>query len=296
MSSKVRWQHYLTGYGLLGLLRLSSWLPFEFSLKLGRALGWLIYYLVSSRRRICQTNVALCFPELNAAQQQALVKNSFKVQGQALIETAHAWYKPVDYWLTRVDTKGFELLAQAMQQQQGILLTCAHFGSLDLYGAIMANFCQFDLVQRDLNNPIVNARMQQARRRYGQPIQRRDSKAMIRALRAKRILFYAPDQDFGRKNSVFVDFFNIPTATLTATTRLASLGRAKVLFGFPHQTSWCYRMQVEDPQQIPSDNPEADALLYNEWLEAKIRQVPEQYLWQHRRFKTRPSQDEPRLY
>lgn len=296
MPKHPSWSQRVTGHGTLAVLRLLSWLPFRLGLALGRALGRVAYYALSSRRRISARNIELCFPELPLAQQQQLVKSSFGKQGQALAETAYAWYKPVSFWRNRVEVIGLELLQHALDKQQPVLMTCAHFGSLDLYGAMMANFGRFDLVQRDLANPIINAKMRQARSRYGQPIGRKDSKGMIRALKANKVVFYAPDQDFGRKNSVFVDFFAIPTASLTATSRLAQLTGATVLFGFPHQTAKGYCMQIESAQPIPSNDLTADAQQYNHWLERRIRQVPDQYLWQHRRFKTRETAQEPSLY
>lgn len=283
-------RQWLLGHLSLAGLFVLGRLPYKIATALGRGLGLASFYLARRRRHITQVNISLCWPELSAQAQQQLVKQSFLEAGQGLAETALAWFRPIEFWRPRVRLINGHLLDQALAEG-GVLLLCGHFGSLDAYGAMLANYYRYDLVQRDLGNPVVNRHMQRARQRYGQSLGRKQTKDMIRSLRNGQILWYAPDQDFGRKQSVFADFFGQRTATLTATTRLAQLGKAKVVPGHVFRDAQGYCMEVYPPLAIPSASPEQDAQLYNQWLEACIRRHPSQYLWQHRRFKTRPSDD-----
>ncbi|MCY1556223.1 Lipid A biosynthesis lauroyltransferase [compost metagenome] len=126
-------------------------------------------------------------------------------------------------------------------------------------------------------------------------IERDDVRGMLKLLRAGKVIWYAPDQDYGAQRSIFVPLFGVPAATVTATSKFARLGRARVI---PFtQTRLAdgsgYRVVVHPPlADFPGESEEADCLRVNQWIEAAIRQQPEQYLWAHRRFKTRPDGEE----
>jgi KDO2-lipid IV(A) lauroyltransferase len=154
---------------------------------------------------------------------------------------------------------------------------------------------------REHKNPVFDYVQRRGRERHNQDataIEREDVRAMLKVLRAGRAIWYAPDQDYGRKQSIFVPWFGIQAATVTATTKFARLGRAKVipytLERLPHGKG--YSLVVHPPlEDFPGESEEADCRRINEWIEDSVRQHPEQYLWAHRRFKTRPAGD-PSLY
>ncbi|MEO5702907.1 MAG: lipid A biosynthesis lauroyl acyltransferase, partial [Gammaproteobacteria bacterium] len=148
-------------------------------------------------------------------------------------------------------------------------------------------------------NPLFEALMQRARAGYAErAIPRGDMHAMVRALKDNLPVWFAPDQDFGHKHSIFVPFFGVAAATLTATARLAKLSGARVVpfFAQRMKDGNGYRLVLHPALgNFPSGNIEADTLRINQIIEAEIRRHPEDYLWVHRRFKTRPA-GSPRPY
>ena len=168
-----------------------------------------------------------------------------------------------------------------------------HFAFLDFAGGLLGLEQTYHVVQRDHDNPLFNYFMTTSRNRHATAcIARKDLRGMVRALKKGDIVWYAPDQDSGRKNSVFVPFFDIPTATITGTSGLASLSKAVVIPVFYYRdTKGQYHIEFSAPLAIPSGNDEQDAEQFNQWLESKVREQPEQYFWLHKRFKTRPVGD-----
>ncbi|MFO6011340.1 lipid A biosynthesis lauroyl acyltransferase, partial [Pseudomonas aeruginosa] len=158
-----------------------------------------------------------------------------------------------------------------------------------------------DGMYREHDNPVFDYVQRRGRERHNldaTAIEREDVRSMLKVLRGGRAIWYAPDQDYGAKQSLFVPLFGIPAATVTATTKFARLGRARVLpFTQSRLTDGSgYRLTIHPPlEDFPGESEEADCLRINQWVERCVRQQPEQYLWAHRRFKTRPP-GEARLY
>lgn len=283
----------------LGLLWLVSLLPYRVLMRLGRLLGALMYRLARSRRQIAARNLELCFPELSAAERARLLRENFASTGMTFFEMAISWWWPPAR-LRRLGTfEGLEHLQQARAEGQGVILMALHFTTLEMGGGLLGMREGMHGMYRPHKNPLFDFVQRRGReQRLLGAIERDDVRGMLKLLRAGGVVWYAPDQDYGAQRSIFVPLFGVPAATVTATSKFARLGRARVI---PFtQTRLAdgsgYRVVVHPPlADFPGDSEEADGLRLNQWIEAAIRQQPEQYLWAHRRFKTRPP-GEAKLY
>lgn len=282
---------YLPVWISMGVLWLITRLPYSWLMALGRSVGKLAFYSMKSRRKVCQTNIDLCFPEKTEKEREVLVWDTFVSYGQGLVETAYSWFGDIEKLSDRIFYKGFEHLERAREQGENILLVGGHFAILDLAGGLLARKVDFHVVQRNHDNPLFNLFMTRARKKAAQScVARKDIRSMIKIIKRGEILWYAPDQDYGKKNSVFVPFFNIQTATITGTSRLAKLSNATVIpILYSRDDENNYHVELFAPLPMPSGDDESDAISVNSWLEAQARKHPEQYLWLHKRFKSRPN-------
>lgn len=268
-------------------------LPLPLLLRIGIGIGWLGDRVAGSRAHIADVNLALCFPELDVRARRALRRRTFRAYGIAFVETAIAWLRPVTALSRRTQIDGLEHVRAAQARGHGVLLLGAHFSTLDLAGALLATALRLDITYRRNRNPAIEWLMRQGRARcYDRVHERDDVRGAIRSLREGRVLWYAADQDYGRRHSVFAPFFGVPAATITAATRIAAAGGAEVLF-FSHfrtESPWAWQLSIQPlPAGYPSGEAVQDATLLNAHIEAQVRRDPAQYLWLHRRFKTRPA-------
>ncbi len=219
----------------------------------------------------------------------------------ALLEMAMSWWWPRQRLARLAHIEGIEHLQAAQRDGQGVILMALHFTTLEIGAALLGQRHTIDGMYRQHKNPVFDFIQRRGRERHNldaTAIEREDVRAMLKVLRAGRAIWYAPDQDYGAKQSLFVPLFGIPAATVTATTKFARLGRARVL-PFTQErlaNGSGYRLVVHPPlADFPGESEEADCLRINRWVERCVSQLPEQYLWAHRRFKTRPP-GEPKLY
>jgi KDO2-lipid IV(A) lauroyltransferase len=283
----------------IGLMRLTIRLPYRLQLGIGRRLGKLFRLLSAYRRTIVRTNLELCFPELTSRERQALEDRFYESLGMTLVETAAGLWAPDSFFEKLGTITGLEHLESARQQGRGVLLLSGHFCSLDFAGRILMNHVPACFTYQELRNKLSDRVARQAREKNCKLlIHRHDLRGFIRALKSGEIVWYAPDQSQGRKNSVFAPFFGIPASTLTATTRLVKLTGAAVLpfliQRLPDARGYALTIQPA-LDNFPGENEVADATRFNALIESQARANPEQYLWIHRRFKCRPKGD-PRLY
>lgn len=278
----------------LGVGWLIAQLPYRLLLALGRVVGALMYRVAHDRRHIVETNLALCFPGLSPAEREQLCRANFASTGMALAETAMAWWWPKARLSPLAHVQGLEHLQQAAEAKQGVILMSLHFTTLELGAALLGQQATIDGMYREHDNPVFDYVQRRGRERHNldaQAIERDDVRIMLKSLRQGRAVWYAPDQDYGRDHSIFVPLFGVPAATVTATSKFAKLGKAKVVPFVQHRRAdgQGYDLTVFPAlDDFPGASDEADCLRINQWIEAQIRQQPEQYLWAHRRFKTRP--------
>lgn len=288
-----RWWPAWIGLALLWLL---AWLPIPLTRALGCVLGELFHALVPSRRRIVRTNLRLCFPELDEAARRRLARQHFRALGMGFLEVPLAWFASDRRLRRLVDVEGAEHLRAAQADGSGVLLLTGHFTTMEL-GCRLVHLAGFPFhgMYRPADSPFADYWMRRLREaRLGLPmVPKADLKAVIRRLRRGGRVWYGPDQTLDVANAVFVGFFGQPALTLTATSRLAGMGRARVVPYYPQRTgSWWrgrYRIVFQPAFDIfPSGDDAADARRVNASLEQAIRAVPEQYFWVHRRFKASP--------
>ncbi|MEZ0194640.1 lipid A biosynthesis lauroyl acyltransferase [Pseudomonas qingdaonensis] len=285
----------------LALLWLIVQLPYRALLVLGRLLGALMYRVAGDRRRIAARNLELCFPELPSVERTRLLKENFASTGIAFFEMAMSWWWPKARLARLAHIEGLEHLQAAQRDGQGAILMALHFTTLEIGAALLGQEHTIDGMYREHKNPLFDFVQRRGRERHNLDslaVEREDVRGMLKLLRSGRAIWYAPDQDYGAKQSVFVPLFGIEAATVTATTKFARLGRARVI-PFTQQRladGSGYRLVIHAPlQDFPGESEEADCLRINQWIESVLRECPEQYLWAHRRFKSRPP-GAPKLY
>ena len=277
----------------LGLLWLVVQLPYGALLALGRLLG-AVMYRVSRRRPVAARNLELCLPELDAAARDRLLRDNFASSGIAFFEMAMSWWWPRERLARLAHIEGLEHLQAAQREGHGVILMALHFTTLEIGAALLGQRHTIDGMYREHKNALFDYIQRRGRERHNRDstaIEREDVRTMLKVLRQGRAIWYAPDQDYGRKQSVFVPLFGIEAATVTATTKFARLGRALVV-PFTQERlgdGSGYRLVVHPPlADFPGASEEADCLRINQWVEQAVRDCPAQYLWAHRRFKTRP--------
>ncbi len=274
-------------------------LPLALLWPLGRRLGWLAFHLARHRRHVTQTNLQACFPHLGQKEVRALAKRTFAGAGQGVLETCIAWLHPGCNLASRFHLAGTQHFHAAMSKGRGLLLLGAHFTVLDIACQPLAALGKVDVMYRKNRNPVWERIQVRGRRRWHQGvIERKDLRGALRSLKAGRALWYAADQDYGPKHSVFAPFFALPAATITAPARLARHNQTPMLLLTQHRNpesrTWTLEFKPL-PDGFPSGDAVQDATTLNQALEAAVRLHPDQYLWLHRRFKTRPP-GEPSLY
>ena len=285
------WLAYILIYPII-------YLPWHFQQGLGRSLGKLLYYLAPYRRHIAKTNLSLCFTHLDPQQQQQLLKRYFACQGIGIVETVVAWWAPEKIFSPQVSYSGLQYLQNALDNHKGVLLLSGHFTTMEIGGRLLAKKIPFHPVYRKNKNALLEQATAQARSRraVGQSIDRKNTRAILKALKQGRAIWYGADQDYGPKHSVFTPFFGVLAATLTATQRWARASHAQVVPFFTERTAQGYHVKVFPPlEDFPSNDAVLDASRVNQIIENQIKLSPENYLWAHRRFKTRPK-GEPHLY
>ena len=285
----------------LGLLWLVVQLPYKAQLCIGRVLGALMYRVAGDRRRIAARNLELCFPEKSSAEREQLLKDNFASTGIAFFEMAMSWWWSKPRLARLAHIEGLEHLKQAQREGKGVILMAFHFTTLEIGAALLGQQHTIDGMYREHNNPLFDFIQRRGRERHNVDslaVERDDVRGMLKLLRSGRAIWYAPDQDYGAKQSIFVPLFGIEAATVTATSKFARLGKAQVV-PFTQQRladGSGYKLVIPPPlSNFPGESDEVDCLRINQWVERAIRECPEQYLWAHRRFKTRPP-GEPKLY
>jgi len=292
-----RWWPTWLGIGLMWLI---AQLPIRLQWWLGRIVGLLAWKVAKRRRHITEVNIRLCFPELTEQQQAALVRNTFIANGIGILELGIAWFRDPAKLTGITSIHGLEHLERALEAGRGVLLLGGHYSTLDLGGSLVTEYIEADVMQRDHNNPLMNAVMTRARgRRYGNVLGAGDLRGLFRSLKKNRAVWYATDQDYGRKDIVFAPFFGIPAGTIIATSRIAERSGCKVVpfSHFRREDQPGYDIYFHEPLgNFPSGDDMEDATRINATIEQEIRKAPDQYLWMHRRFKTRPNANDPSVY
>jgi Kdo2-lipid IVA lauroyltransferase/acyltransferase len=293
-------KYWLTWLGVF-ILYTISWLPFKLQLFMGRMLGRLLMKLGSKRKHVALTNLRLCFPEKSEDELQILLKKNFENTGIALFETGMGWWWPDWRVKRKFKVKGLEHLEKARREGNGVLLLAMHYLSVEMnargvgYGHPMVVF------YRPHNNQLMEFFQFRGRGRSNKyMLGKRDVKGLMKALRDGEACIYLPDQDYGRNRSVFVPFFAVKeAATTTGTLIFARQKNVETMMIIPvrNDDGSGYTLEIMPPlEDFPTKDNIADVTRINQELEKAISRKPEQYMWLHRRFKTRPNPDDVSLY
>ena len=283
----------------IGLAALLARLPWSLQRVLGRGIGRLLMGLFGSRRRVAARNIALCFPELDATAQARLLRESFAELGIGLFEFARAWWGSVAPMRGKVTVEGLEHLEAARAGGRGVIIISGHFVTLELAARLMCDHAPLAGMYRPHDGAVMEWAVQRGRLRYATAMfTREELRPALRHLKQGGLLWFAPDQDTRRGDSVFVPFFGRPAYSLTSTHQLARLSGAAVL-GFAHvrHDDGSYTLRLTPAlEEFPSSDATADTARVMAAIETMIRAAPTQYLWIHRRFKRQPGQPDNALY
>lgn len=273
----------------------ASWciarLPYAWLMHVGRALGGILGVLPGHRRRVASVNLALCFPELTEPQRHFLLKRHFQSLGMSLMETVLCWWADPVRLRGLAKMEGVEHLDEALKKGRGAILLMAHFTTVEIGTTLLSMHVPLRATYRPHKNPLFDEVMRRARQRHAPVIPHGNIRAMLRVLKDNKPVWYSPDQNYAGKHSTFSPFFGIPAATMTATAELARLSGAPVIPVFPERLPGDvgYRITLAPAlENFPGSDIGHDTARINALFEEQIRRIPEQYLWVHRRFKTRP--------
>ncbi|WP_284378485.1 lysophospholipid acyltransferase family protein [Litoribrevibacter albus] len=286
----------LPSWFVVFIMYLVSLLPMTWKQSLGDKLGRMAFNKLKGRRNVGKKNIAGCFPELSDQEQDKLVEDTFVACAKGFLETTHSWWRNVDPYVDTLIITGQEHLEEAKRRGKGVFLIGGHFSIFDIALPFFA--AQLDkpgYMYRPNDNPVIDRMIENGRRRHYniQGFDKFHLKDMIQYIKEGGAVWYAPDQDFGRKCEVFVPFFGVNAGCITTPSWIARESGATVMqvsqFRHPNgQYEICFSPILEDFGQ----DEEKDAATWNAHLEAAIRKHPDQYLWLHKRFKTRkPGED-----
>jgi KDO2-lipid IV(A) lauroyltransferase len=289
-------KYWPTHFGLL-ILRVIALSPGGFRRRLGRGLGWLLGILAIKRERIARINLSLCFPSLPKNELNELVAENMKATGCGLIETSCCWFSDLKNQQAGTEIVGKHHLDDALAKGNGVILLSFHMTSLEMGGCLLGAHYDLLAMYKPAKNPLLDHVMCQGRERHiAGLLDRNNVRGTIKALKKNQIVWYAADQNYGAKTKVFVPFFNIQTATITATTKLAKMtGAAVVPFTQRRLDSPdSYQMTLYPAfDNFPGDDETTDAARINQFLEDYLNEHPIDYMWLHQRFRHRPPGEAP---
>ncbi|KAB7691816.1 Kdo(2)-lipid IV(A) acyltransferase [Plesiomonas shigelloides] len=292
-------RYWLTWLGIAALY-LVTLLPYPLIRRIGFTLGRLFMRIGKRRVKIAERNLELCFPDMSREARTQILQENFESTGMAVMETGMAWFWP-DWRVKKIfQVEGLEHMRQAQAEQRGVLLIGVHFLTLELGARVFGMYNPGVGVYRPNDNPLMDWLQTWGRLRSNKyMIDRKDVKGMIRALRAGEIIWYAPDHDYGPRRSVFVPLFAVDKAATTTGTSILMQAADPALVAFApirNKDGSGYRLVISPAiQGFPMDDEVAAAAFMNRVVEKEILRAPGQYMWLHRRFKTRP-EGESSLY
>ncbi len=284
----------VTRIGLV-VIWLLHFLPLGVLALLGQGLGTLLYAVAGERRRVVLLNLKLCFPELSEAERHTLARQHFGALTRGFIEHGILWWSSKARLLRLLKVEGIEHWLRIADRP--VILLAPHFIGLDMGGiaCLLASERRINSFYSRQKNAVFDQILIIGRTRFGQTtlFARQDGiRPMIKSLKSGEPFYYLPDMDLGDRDSVFVPFFGVPTATITALSRIAQVAGAVVVpcvtQQLPGGAGYVARLYPAW-EDFPTTDPIADARRMNAFIEARVREMPAQYYWVHKRFKTRPA-------
>jgi KDO2-lipid IV(A) lauroyltransferase len=278
------------------LLRWTAVLPLPWVRALGVLLGWILYLLVGSRRRVVQTNLRLCFAQWSEREVRSATQQTFVYFAKAWLDRGWLWHGDGNTLRRRLRLRG---AVQELEGSAPTVIFAPHFVGLDAgWTALTQQLARhFTTIYTNQANKTVDAWILQGRKRFGNARlfgRIEGVKPIIAALKAGEPLYLLPDMNFGPEDSVFVPFYGVSAATVPSLSRFARLSRAKVVPLLCRMTADGYAIEILPAwQDFPSADAVADTALMNLRLQSYIDSMPTQYYWVHKRFKDRPAGEAP---
>jgi KDO2-lipid IV(A) lauroyltransferase len=291
----------LSARASVALLRLVHGLPAVLQWRLGRAFGQFAFWLVGSRRKVVLRNLAACFPKLSERERALLAQRHFRALGAALLDFGNLWWSDESRLRARHALVGRQHLDALQAAGRPVIVLGLHCVGIEAAGVRLAMDYKMTAFYTRQSNPAMDERLRRARKRFIPPnLLKKDDggRALVRSIKSGAPVYYLPDMDYGPRDSIFVPFFGVPAATITGLSRLARLAGAAIVPCVTRQlpNGEGYETRLDEPwPNFPSGDDVADARTLNAWLESVILEMPEQYYWVHKRFKTRPH-GEPNFY
>lgn len=279
------------------LIWLLHFLPLPLQAKVGNALGMLLYWLAGERRFVAMTNLRLCFPELPEAERRVLARKTFQAFARSFLERGILWWSPASRIQGYTRVEGLEHYTAA-QARGPVILLAPHFVALDVGGSWLTQHVDLVSVYSSQKNPLFHKMLLRGRSRFGRQklyVRQQGLRPVIKAMRERLPFYYLPDQDLATRDGIFVPFFGVLAATLTTVPRLAGMTGAQVVpciskllpggkgYEVRFYPAW---------ENYPTGDLVTDTRRMNEFIEERVCEMPEQYFWLHKRFKTRPEGEE----
>ena len=275
---------------LLAVFRMLAALPYSWLRRLGNLAGVVLYHGVRRRTHIARVNLRLCFPQMPEHEREALILAHCKFFARSFLDRFMLWYRPAEYLRKLVQLENVHLLDEL--EGKPLILLAPHFLGMDAGGTRLSMDRTMFTMFANQKNKVFNEEMRKGRARFSGAIvlSRQDGlRGAIRKLREGVPFYFLPDMDLGARDSVFVPFFGVKAATVTSVGRLAQMTRAKVVPCVTLMTDTGYRTRFYPAWDgYPGDDLEAATRQMNAFIEARVLEAPAQYLWTHKRFKTRP--------
>ncbi|MFK8011241.1 MAG: LpxL/LpxP family Kdo(2)-lipid IV(A) lauroyl/palmitoleoyl acyltransferase [Marinicellaceae bacterium] len=274
------------------LIWLLSQLPYTILVFIGKVFGKIIQFLMASRKKVVRINLNLCFPKLKPTNLKSLINKNFSELGIMFTQTLKTFLGSTTRIESTAIINGQEHIDACLSNNQGVLLVAGHFTALDMGGKILCKKYPIAGMYRPHKHPLVEYIVTKSRLKYATHMFKRDElRPILKHLKSGGILWYAPDQDYRRGQSVFVPFFGKKASTITATHQLARLSKCKVLFFHVQRNNSqpFYTLTISPPlDNFPSKDPIHDTKRVNQGIEQMVKINPAEYLWMHKRFKTNP--------
>lgn len=283
----------------VAFIRSIKGLPMPLKEGMAKMTACILWFAVSKRRHVIRTNLRLCFPELSQRERDALARRVYVRLARAALDHGMLWEGSKEEVQAFVTVEGLDNLLES--NDQPTILVAPHFAGLDAAGIALNTYVRGVSLYQKQSNEVWDKALYEGRKRFSDPVliaksNASDLRPVLRAMKAGLPFYYLPDMDHGAKNSIFVPFFGVEAATLPMVSRLARLTHARVLWCIATMTEKGYRIIISKPwENFPTADYEADTLRQNHELEEWIRAYPDQYMWLHRRFKTRP-EGKPSVY
>ena len=275
----------------VAVIRASAGWPMALRIGLAAVIGELGWLAVARRRRIADANLRACFPQMTGGQRRRIARHMFRHVARGLLDYGVLWQCSAERLRQFVRVEGAEHLEAAAGRP--LILLSPHFVGLDAGGLRLTTERRMATLYAPQSNPVWDEKLRAGRARFNEPvlIAKRgfDLRTALRALRDGLPFYYLPDMDIGGANSIFAPFFGVPAATLPMVSRLARSTGAQVMMAVTEQTPDGYVVHLEAPwTDFPGASVEEDTARMNREIERWVLRMPDQYLWTHRRFKTRP--------